>query len=232
MDPRHRLSPRARLLRIAAGLGLIGAGCVIYYLSEAHDPGNRWAILAILAVLIGSSWLVQGIRGRRDGAVHEEEIAPSPPRATPLPIPLEKSVFGLVLAWIVPGAGHWLVGRRAKGVLYFATITATFVVGALLAEGRCFPYEPNKVYYLAYVFNAGETGLAWLMANHLQVDKPIRFLQLGFLYTAVASLLNVVAMMDFVALTLRPAEPAPATEPDAVATSRVDAASAPDRIEA
>jgi len=196
MDPETRLTPRERLLRLVGGLALTAAGCVIFAYSKAHDPQNRAAILGILAIVFGTSWVLHGIRGRRDSVTHHEEKEPLPGP----PVSPEKTLAGILAAWLVPGLGHLLIGRRGKAILYFVTITATFLVGTLLAQGRNLSFERDPVYFGAFLFNAGETGLGWLLTRHLELDHQIRFHQLGLTYTAVACLLNVVAMMDFVAI--------------------------------
>lgn len=40
-----------------------------------------------------------------------------------------------VLAWLVPGAGHWYLGRRTRGTVFFALITLSFGLGGLF-HGR------------------------------------------------------------------------------------------------
>jgi hypothetical protein len=194
MEQPVRLTLRERLLRIAGGTALIAAGCGVFAYSKAHDPENRAAVLAVVAIGVGSSWIGHGLRGRRDSLVHRDEEAPPGP-----PISPERTLAGILAAWLVPGLGHLLIGRRAKALLYFATITATFLAGTALAEGRNLSYERDPIYFAAYLFNAGETGLGWLLTGHWELDHRIPLLQLGLTYTAVACLLNVVAMMDFVA---------------------------------
>ncbi|MFI5403530.1 MAG: hypothetical protein ACHQ1G_11380, partial [Planctomycetota bacterium] len=76
MQPTARLSPRERLLRLGGGIALAIAGCAVFAYSKEHDPDNRAAILAILAILIGFSWIGHGLRGRRDSLVHHEEAGP------------------------------------------------------------------------------------------------------------------------------------------------------------
>jgi hypothetical protein len=212
MEPGNRLTGRERLLRIAGGIGLAAAGCALFAYSKANDPENRAAILAILAVLIGSSWIGHGIRGRRDSIVHHEEPPPAGPPVSP-----ERTVAGILGAWLVPGLGHWIIGRRAKALLYFGAITATFLAGTALAQGRNLSFEREPVYFAAYMFNAGQTVVGWLLTRHLELTHRIPFLQLGLTYTAVACLLNVVAMMDFVSTCGRTAaatEGGSGTKPD------------------
>jgi hypothetical protein len=194
MEPRARLTPRERLLRIAGGIALTAVGCAVFVFSKAHDPENRAAIIAIIAVLIGLSWIGHGIRGRRESIVHHEE----PPALGP-PVSPERTVAGILAGWIVPGLGHWIIGRRGKAVLFFVTITLTFLAGTALAHGRNLSFDRDPVYFAAYVFNAGETALGWLLTRHLELTHKVPLLQLGLTYTAVACLLNIVALMDFVA---------------------------------
>lgn len=201
MQPPDRLAPRERLLRLGGGIALVAAGCALFGYSKAHDPENRAAILAILAILVGFSWIGHGLRGRRDSIVHHEEAAPPGP-----PVSAERTLAGILAAWLVPGLGHLIIGRRAKAALYFVVITATFAAGTALAEGRNLSFERDPIYFGAYLFNAGETALGWLLTRRLELDHGIPFLQLGLTYTAVACLLNVVAMMDFVSTCSRSAE--------------------------
>jgi Family of unknown function (DUF6677) len=202
MDLSHRLTLRERLTRIGGGLGLTVAGCVVFTLSQRRDPENRWAALGILGIVLGLTWATQGLRGRRDGPIsHDEEVPVGDA------ISAERTVAGAIAAWLVPGLGHWLIGRRAKAILFFTVVTATFVAGVLLAEGRNLSYERDGIYFLAYLFNAGETLVGWLLTRNLEVTHRIPALQIGFLYTAVACLLNLVAMMDFISSCSRGALP-------------------------
>lgn len=40
-----------------------------------------------------------------------------------------------VLAWLVPGAGHWYFGRRARAAVFFTLVTGSFVLGTIF-NGR------------------------------------------------------------------------------------------------
>ena len=202
MQPSDRLTRNQRLIRLGMGIACVVGGFVVFSISKSLDPLNRAALVTIVMLIVGTGWIGQAIRGTRE-ATGVRELAPiRGPRITP-----DKSLLGLAMAWLVPGGGHWLIGQRSKAILYFATITITFVVGIALAEGRNFNYDRDAVYFLAYAFNGIETGLAWLALGNLERTEPIRFLQLGFLYSAVASLLNVVAMMDYIATVARTGAP-------------------------
>jgi hypothetical protein len=192
------LTPRQRVLRLVGGIAFILGGIVVFQVSSRLDPANRAAIVAIVMIVIGTGWLGQAARGQIEGGVVREHPSLPGPRVS-----VERTGIGFVAAWLLPGAGHWMIGRRKKAILYFGAITLTFLTGLLLAKGRNFNYERDSVYFLAYMFNGLETLIAWAATSGLERTEPIRFYHLGFLYSSVASLLNVVAMMDFLATCSR-----------------------------
>ena len=195
-DPSHptSLTPRQRLIRLGGGLAMLTGAVIFFQVSAAMDPENRAALVSVVMFVVGMGWLGQGIRGRTETTARI--VRPLPGK----PVDPARIIGGGIAAWAVPGAGHWIVGHKKKAVLYFVTITVTFFVGLALAQGRNFNYERDWVYYFAYVFNGLETLLVWATTQSLELDRPIPYLQLGFLYSAVASLLNLVAIMDYLAL--------------------------------
>jgi hypothetical protein len=56
--------------------------------------------------------------------------APQQPDSTA--IDLKDPVIAGVLAWLIPGLGHWYQGRRAKAVLFFVCIMGLFGYGLYL----------------------------------------------------------------------------------------------------
>jgi len=194
MQPSDRLTRNQRLIRLLMGIAAVVGGFVLFSVSKSIDPLNRAAILTIVLLIVGTGWIGQALRGYREATGVRELSGLPGPRVSP-----DKALLGLAAAWLVPGGGHWMLGQRAKAILYFATITITFVIGIALAQGRNFNYDRDGVYFLAYVFNGLETLIAWLVVGKLERTEPIAYLQLGFLYSAVACLLNIVAMMDYIA---------------------------------
>lgn len=51
-------------------------------------------------------------------------------------------VLAGILAWIVPGAGHWYLGRRVRAVILFAVILGLFWTGVAL--GGVFTVNPRE----------------------------------------------------------------------------------------
>jgi hypothetical protein len=191
------LTSRQRVLRLAGGIGLLLGGVVVFQVSARIDAENRAALVAVIMIVIGAGWIGQGLRGRSESTARVVKGLPGKPVAS------ERIVIGGIAAWLIPGAGHWILGHRAKALLYFATITTIFVGGLMLAHGQNFNYERDGVYFLAYSFNGLQTLIAWALTQGLERTYEIPHYQLGFLYSAVASLLNLVAMMDYLSLCSR-----------------------------
>ena len=65
------------------------------------------------------------------------------------------AVLPCVLAWVVPGAGHFYLGRRVRGVAFFAIVVVTFTLGLVL-DGRAYLADrAHPLTYLATFANAG-----------------------------------------------------------------------------
>src|SRR5262245_56060277 len=65
----------------------------------------------------------------------EKSELDSLPRANP-------TVVG-VAAWLIPGAGHFLVGQVRKGAIFFVVLSAMFVIG-LAFGARLFPFQKSE----------------------------------------------------------------------------------------
>ncbi len=50
----------------------------------------------------------------------------------PRPFPLARRGAAVVAAWLVPGAGHLVLGKRGRALLFFLTIIGAFVLGLIL----------------------------------------------------------------------------------------------------
>jgi len=55
----------------------------------------------------------------------------------------------LAAAWLVPGLGHWILGRRVRAVVFFAVIASAFVTGVLLSGEMGTPKPQNPFSWLA-----------------------------------------------------------------------------------
>ena len=96
----------------------------------------------------------------------------------------------------MPGLGHLLLGRQAKAAWFGLLILGTFGVGLVLGEGS----SVSSARYPWHMCGQIGAGLAALLAEGRLGSRPqaatIDRLELGLVYTAVAGILNLVAMVD------------------------------------
>ncbi|MBL7133112.1 MAG: hypothetical protein ISS78_03355 [Phycisphaerae bacterium] len=64
-----------------------------------------------------------------------------------------------ILAWLVPGAGHIYIGRRARGIIILVTIAATFWTGVAFGGVMTVDYHNQRWWFVAEM-GAGIHGLA------------------------------------------------------------------------
>ena len=116
-------------------------------------------------------------------------------------VPGEKSsvpALALLLGWLIPGAGHMLLGKWVRGLLLFVAIFGMYLIGLGLA-GKVFTPNSGDVldilnfagqlglgllYVLARVFGWGATSIVNTLADY------------GTKFLVVAGLLNIVAAVD------------------------------------
>ncbi len=67
-----------------------------------------------------------------------------------------------IVAWLVPGAGHLMQGRRQKGLIFLVTLPVMFAIGLWL-EGRLFPF----------IFSDPLVGLAALAQTGIGVQTLV-----------------------------------------------------------
>jgi hypothetical protein len=100
-----------------------------------------------------------------------------------------------LLGWLVPGAGHWYLGQRARGAVLCGVLVGCFVSGALLGgRGTVSTGHPE---FLVLQWGAGLPAAgAWAAGDPEPADLPVARRELGILYTLVPALLNMVAALD------------------------------------
>ncbi len=108
------------------------------------------------------------------------------------------AVVVCVAAWLVPGLGHLLLGRREKGLIFLITLPLMFACGLWL-QGRLFPFDWSQpLVGLAAVADLG-MGAAYFVARAMNAGAgavvAITF-EYGNTFTIVAGLLNMLVVLD------------------------------------
>jgi len=103
-----------------------------------------------------------------------------------------------ILAWLVPGAGHLLAGRRAKGLIFLAMLPLMFTIGLWL-QGRLFPLEvSDPLVFLGAIANRG-IGAPYLLARLMDAGAgtvTAASYEYGNTFLMTAGLLNFLVILD------------------------------------
>lgn len=79
--------------------------------------------------------------------------------------PTKKTIAALagLLGWLIPGAGHWYIGRPARAIILFVTIQALFWSG--VAVGGVFTVQPSLQSWWWRALNPREEDAWWWRAQ-------------------------------------------------------------------
>jgi hypothetical protein len=106
--------------------------------------------------------------------------------------------FICALAWAIPGAGHFLLGRWQKAVIFAVTLPLMFALGLWL-EGRIFPFEFSQpLVALAAIADLG-IGVPYFVAKlaGLGAGRVVEITyEYGNTFLIVAGLLNMLVVLD------------------------------------
>lgn len=110
-----------------------------------------------------------------------------------------RPIVAVALAWLFPGLGHFYLGRRGKGLLFAAIVTAAFLLG-LSFEGRLYTIErgqPLTVLATFAVYGAGLLNIAArLFSGNPGGDVLAVTYEYGCAYLLTAGLMNLLLMLD------------------------------------
>jgi TM2 domain-containing membrane protein YozV len=86
--------------------------------------------------------------------------------------------LALILAWLVPGLGHFLLGQKARGIVFALTIHSLFALGMLVAGIRAI----NPPEQAIWTYTQFLTGWPMLVSNRIEKIKTDEFKKLQETY--------------------------------------------------
>jgi hypothetical protein len=117
-------------------------------------------------------------------------------------VPAGKWLPAVALAWIIPGGGHLLLKRRARGGLIAACVAAMFLLG-LMMRGALFSPQTGDllttvIYWGGFLGNLMSGILYFLTVwmGYAQPDVAGHVHDYGTKFLVGAGLLNVLGMVD------------------------------------
>ena len=117
-------------------------------------------------------------------------------------VPVTRWFPAVALAWIVPGGGHMLLNRPARGALILASVAAMYLLG-LMMQGALF--SPQRGDLLTMVIYCGGflgnlmSGILYFITvwlGYAQEDVAGHVHDYGTKFLVGAGLLNVLGMVD------------------------------------
>jgi len=108
-------------------------------------------------------------------------------------------IVGL-LAWLVPGAGHFLLKEKTRAIIIGTTIVLTFCAGLYVGSIGVINPVGAKPWYVAQIMNSPMVAVL----GHMTAtgDYPVygRPNEIGQIYTSIAGLLNLLCIVNAVYL--------------------------------
>ena len=111
----------------------------------------------------------------------------------------KRSFVAMLLAYLVPGAGHAYLGKRELGLLYFAIIATLFSVGLALDAVLYTIANAHKqlINIFAAIASMG-SGTFYLFGRMFGPVGDIKSLtyEYGRMFTVTAGLMNLLLVLD------------------------------------
>jgi Family of unknown function (DUF6677) len=110
-----------------------------------------------------------------------------------------RTVLAMVLAYLVPGAGHLYLRRRARAITYFCIVVFMFFVG-LAVDGDLYTVTRTggSLLRLLAAFGSMGSGLLYWIADLKGVQGDITSItyEHGTAFIITAGLMNLLLVLD------------------------------------
>ena len=112
----------------------------------------------------------------------------------------QKMTLATVLAYLVPGLGHIVLGRWVRGLIFGAAILSMFAIGLLMKGHIFFPTREDPLSIFPSFANVG-VGLAYFVCYFLGIgfgepQAAAATFEYGNTFLWTAGLLNYLAILD------------------------------------
>ncbi|TDI34437.1 MAG: hypothetical protein E2P02_30325 [Acidobacteria bacterium] len=101
-------------------------------------------------------------------------------------------------AWLVPGLGHFMIGKRHRGIIFFAVVVALFTLGIRL-EGELFELDTGELLTLLAGLAEMGVGLPYFIIKMMKLGggtvTAVTY-EYGYTFCIVAGLLNMLIVLD------------------------------------
>ena len=110
-----------------------------------------------------------------------------------------RGVVAMVVAFLIPGAGHFFLGRRARALAFCAIVVFLFALG-LSVDGSMFTLRESRGELLLRLASLGSmgSGLLYIFGAYFgpsgDITRPMY--EYGRTFTLTAGLMNLLLVLD------------------------------------
>lgn len=123
-----------------------------------------------------------------------------------------RSITAMVLAFLVPGGGHFYLGLRQRAIGFFCIIVLLFSVG-LMIDGGVYSLRAAQGQLLIVLASLGSMGLGpiYFLAQAMGAagDVTSATFEYGRTFTLTAGLMNLLLVLDVFDIAIGRKQPNP-----------------------
>jgi hypothetical protein len=108
------------------------------------------------------------------------------------------AIRGLLLAWLVPGGGHFLLQRRRRALAFFVIVLLSFLIGISLDGNlyRIMPDRPLSILATLACVGVGTPYLGMRFIAGYSGDPLAPGFEYGSAFILTAGLMNILLILD------------------------------------
>jgi hypothetical protein len=110
-----------------------------------------------------------------------------------------RTFLAILLAYLIPGAGHLYLGRRARGITFFCIVALMFVIGITI-DGDLYTigHSGGSVLRLLAALGSLGAGVIYWIAAWMGVHGDVTSItfEYGTAFTITAGLMNLLLVLD------------------------------------
>jgi hypothetical protein len=110
-----------------------------------------------------------------------------------------RTLTAIVLAYLVPGAGHLFLGRRARAITFFCIVAVLFAIGVAI-DGDLYTigHANGSVLRMLAALGSLGSGVIYWIAAWMGVHGDITSITFehGTAFTITAGLMNLLLVVD------------------------------------
>ena len=112
--------------------------------------------------------------------------------------PVANAHLAAILAWMVPGAGHFYLGRRGRALAFAAIVFVSLAMGCAL-QGRLWQVIPNQPLSILATLGSMGMGAAYFVLRYLLSYEGViteQSFEYGSAFILTAGLMNLLLVLD------------------------------------